>query len=319
MTVFTSTLTQMLVLFAFIVSGFFLRKKKLLPDNGGTVISKLETFLIVPFLTVNSFSKNCTLENFSKTASLMLYAALLVGIALAIAIPLSKLFGRRAGASDNENKYQSQIYAYALAFGNYGYVGNALALGLLGDTGLFKYLMFTTVLSIVVYTWGMCMLIPGNKGGLSLVKNILNPATVSLVIGIIIGILDIRKYFPDFVSITLENATACMGPLGMILLGFVVGGYNVKELLSRGQVYIATFLRLIVIPSLMMLVLKYVVVASREVMELSLIAFAAPLGLNTVVFPAAYGGETKTGAAMAMISHTLSVITLPIMYMIWIG
>ena len=41
---------------------------------------------------------------------------------LVIAIPLSKAFGKRKGNTPSENRYQSQIYAYALAFGNYGYV-----------------------------------------------------------------------------------------------------------------------------------------------------------------------------------------------------
>lgn len=318
MEVFNSTLTQMLVLFTFIVGGFILRKAKILPEDSGTVISKLETYLIIPLLTINSFSKNCTRANFVSTAPYLIYAILLVAIALVIAIPLSNFFGIQHGNSEAENKYQSKIYSYALAFGNYGYVGNALALGLLGDEGLFKYLMFTMVLSATVYTWGMSVLIPkeNQKGGV--LKNFLNPPTVSLFIGIALGLFNVRPHMPEFVTITLENATACMGPLGMILLGLVVGGYDLRGLLTNGQVYIASFLRLLVIPSLMMLILKYIG-ASVEVMSLSLIAFAAPLGLNTVVFPSAYGGDTGTGASMAMISHTLSVITLPIMYMIWIG
>ena len=47
-------------------------------------------------------------------------------------------------------------------------------------------------------------------------------------------------------------------------------------------------------------------------------ALAAPLGLNTVVFPEAYGGDPSTGASMAMISHTLCVITVPLMYALMI-
>ena len=54
-------------------------------------------------------------------------------------------------------------------------------------------------------------------------------------------------------------------------------------------------------------------------MFIVLIAFATPLELNTIVYPAAYGGNTKTGAAMAMISHTLSVVNLPLMYLILMG
>ena len=36
--------------------------------------------------------------------------------------------------------------------------------------------------------------------------------------------------------------------------------------------------------------------------------------LNTVVFPAAYGGDPTIGAAMATVSHTLCVASIPLMY-----
>jgi predicted permease len=71
------------------------------------------------------------------------------------------------------------------------------------------------------------------------------------------------------------------------------------------------------IPALIMIVLKLIGI-SDEIMTLALIAFATPLGLNTIVYPAAYGGDTKTGASMATISHTLSVITIPLMYLVFI-
>lgn len=35
---------------------------------------------------------------------------------------------------------------------------------------------------------------------------------------------------------------------------------------------------------------------------------------NYFFVPAAYGGDTSTGASMAMISHTLCIITIPLMY-----
>lgn len=71
------------------------------------------------------------------------------------------------------------------------------------------------------------------------------------------------------------------------------------------------------IPAVLMLVLR-ALGTSKEIMTLDLIAFSVPLGLNTIVYPAAYGGETKTGASMTMISTTLSIITLPLMYLVFI-
>ena len=52
----------------------------------------------------------------------------------------------------------------------------------------------------------------------------------------------------------------------------------------------------------------------NDVLFLCFFVTATPLGLNTVVFPEAYGGNPQTGASMAMISHTLCVISIPLMY-----
>ena len=103
----------------------------------------------------------------------------------------------------------------------------------------------------------------------------------------------------------------------MLLAGFIIGGYDLKELFLNKKVYAVTGMRLFLIPGVMMLIMKALGI-SEEIMTLALIAFATPLGLNTIVFPAAYGGDTKTGASMAMISHTLSVLTIPLMYLIFI-
>ena len=55
-----------------------------------------------------------------------------------------------------------------------------------------------------------------------------------------------------------------------------------------------------------------------SIVMLTLCATAMPLGLNTVVFPAAYGGDTTPGASMALISHLMSIITIPIMFTLFI-
>jgi predicted permease len=52
---------------------------------------------------------------------------------------------------------------------------------------------------------------------------------------------------------------------------------------------------------------------------LAFFAIAAPLGLNTVVFPEAYGGNPETGASMTMISHVLGVFTVPLLYLVMVA
>jgi predicted permease len=54
-----------------------------------------------------------------------------------------------------------------------------------------------------------------------------------------------------------------------------------------------------------------------ETLEVCILcALAMPLGLNTVVIPAAYGRNTSQAAGMALVSHMLSCFTIPLMFLL---
>lgn len=308
----------MLMMFALMLVGFILKKKNILPDNSGTVMSRLETYVFSPALAFVTQIANCTVENFNKYSVFMLYSLLLGLLAIGVAYPLSYLFIRRA-KGDSEKEALQKIYRYAMTFGNFGFMGNFLVLGVWGSEMLFKYTMFTFPISVLCYGWGIPLLIPKDGRGIkATLKSIFNPPMLGMVSGAILGLLGVGKYMPDFFSKALDSAADCMGPVAMILAGFVIGGFEMKALINDKKVYVATFLRLIVIPTAITLLMK-LVGAPLECTLFALICFATPLGLNTVVYPAAFGTDTKPGASMAMISHTLSVITIPLMYLIFIA
>ena len=317
MEIFSLTLSQMLMMFTLIIAGFLLRKTKVLPASSDVTMSRLETYIFVPALSLFNQMTNCTVATFKENSVLILYGLALIIVAVGLAYPLSKLFYPKT-SGDPSLEYQRNIYKYAMTFGNYGFMGNFIVLGIWGSMGLFKYQMFTLIIGIVCSSWGLFILIP--KGTVkrsmlrNLVKGLLAPPVLALFLGVILGLLNVKQYFPQFLLTALSNAGACMGPVSMVLAGFVIGGYEFKSLFTNKKVYIATFLRLIVIPAVFVIVMKALGI-NKEIITLALIAFATPLGLNTIVYPAAYGGDTKTGASMAMISHTLSVITLPLMYL----
>lgn len=315
MEIFYLTLSQMLMMFTLILLGFVLRKAHILPDNANTTMAKLETYIFVPALTLSGMLNQCTIASFTANWKLMLYGAVIIAAALLLAYPLSTLFVRKADTP--ESSYQRNIYKYAMVFGNYGFMGNFIVKGIWGEEAFFRYLLFCFVIGIVCHSWGLYVLIPKEKGLAGLKKGLLNPMMIALVVGIIAGLLNVKPHLPLFVTNVLTNAGNCMGPVAMVLAGFVIGGYDLREVLLNKKVYVASIMRLVVIPALLMLVLK-VLGTPEDIMTLALICFATPLGLNTIVYPAAYGGDTKTGASMTTISSTLAVITIPLMYLVFI-
>ena len=181
MEIFFSTLQQMLMMFTFILLGFLFRKKNWLPENSGIVMAKMETFLFVPALSLFTQMTKCTVQTFTENANLIFYGFVLVMGAIVLAYPLSRLFVRNGNQSP-EQSYQREIFKYALTFGNYGFMGNFIILGVWGNDFFYQYSLFTLLLGIVCQSWGLYNLIPKEQSaGLqkNLQKGLLTPPVLA--------------------------------------------------------------------------------------------------------------------------------------------
>ena len=319
---FLATLQPLLVLFLCIAVGFIAHKGKVLPENTDKVMAKLELWIFCPALSLATQIRYCTIDTIATNATNMIFAIFCVALSLAIAIPLSKLFVR-------EDCYERGVYQYALAFANLGYMGDPLVQALFGDAVLALYKLFTLPLTVVIYTWGINVLTPKEYKRGNPIKSIFNFPMICMLIGMVIGLCGLGgvggfmdSKLPFFMN-TLDTLKACMGPVAMLLVGFKVASYDLGAMLKNKKIYIATLLRLVVLPAIIVAFifgvkelgnLIFNLDINNNVLFLVFFAVATPLGMNTVVFPEAYGGDPKTGAAMAMISHTLCVITIPLMF-----
>ena len=315
---FQMTLTQMLTMFSFILVGYLLRKAKILPEDSGVTMARLETYLFCPALTLSSMIAYCTVENFVQSWTLMLYGAAACLAFILVALPVSKLFVPKAKSAAEE--YQRNIYRYGLSFANYGFVGTYLILGLFGKEMVFKYSMFCFIVGIFCTGYGLYLLIPKAEGASvwqNVKKGLVAPPMVATFVGIFLGLTGFSRFVPAFLVTMFDNAGACQGPVAMVLAGFVIAGFPLREIVFNKKVYLATFLRMVAIPTVLVLALS-LLRAPVELRILALFCFGSPLGLNTIVYPQTYGGDVKTGAAMASISHTLAVVVIPVMYFLLI-
>lgn len=302
---FTATLSPMLETFVCMLIGFVLNKAKLAPANTGTVLSRLETHVLMPALILHTFVNYCTVDSIRGNSSLILFGLLGVILSILTANALCRPFSREP--------YQRNIYRYGFLSANFGFLGNAIVPQILGEAALYPYMLFTLPLKAMVYGWCVQLLIPKeNSRGFSW-RNLMNPTFAAMLVGMVLGLLGAEKVMPAFLSSTISSLSACMGPVAMVLTGFVIADFDFVSLLKIPKVYIASVLRLVILPVAFIGVF-WLLGADRTVLVMSLFAFGTPLGLNTVVIPAAYGCESRTGAAMAMISHVACIVTIPLLY-----
>ena len=321
MNTFMATLTPMLTLFFCIAVGFGLMKAKILPENTGTTIARLETWVFCPALSFMTMLRYCTVDTISLHAVNLLMACILISLALAIGIPLARVFVP-------EDSAERGVYSYALTIANCGYMGDPIVLALFGEEVLAYYKLFCLPLNIVIFTWGISVLTPKGESSGSALRRLLNMPTVSMFVGIAMGLSGLGRYLPEFLTSGLDSLKTCMGPMAMLLAGVTIARFDLAGMLKNKKVYAATLLRLFVIPAVLVAALYGVKVLvhslfgldiSNDVLFYAFFATAMPLGLNTVVFPEAYGGNPETGASMALISHTLCVLSIPLMYALMIA
>ncbi len=309
---FLATLVPMLTLFFCIVVGFILRRGRLLPDNAGSTMAKLETWVFFPALSFMTMTRYCTPDTLGTHAGNVLLSAIGVALAIGISLLLVRFFAKPDTAEHG-------VFLYALAFANSGYMGDPVVQALFGDEVLSYYKVYCLPVSLAIYTWGVSRMIPA--GGKSALRRILNPPTVALLLGIVSGLSGFGNIMPSFTVKALDSLRACMGPVAMLLAGFTIAGYPLRDMLTSGRVYAASLLRLLVIPTVIIACLFGIsellsltgLSIDSSVLFFTFFAVGTPLGLNTVVFPAAYGGDPKLGAGMTLISHTLAVVTIPLM------
>lgn len=310
---FNVTLAQTLILFIFILTGFVVRRLNIVGEGSYRILSKLEANVFIPALTINTFMKRFTAQSVSDMYHYLIVSTLILSLAALIGFACARFF--------SSDSYVRRIYVMALTISNFSFMGNAVILGAFGEDMLFKYLIFTVPVNIFTYTVGIALLKPDFKVE---AKAFINPVMISIIVGALLGLTGLGNRLPVFIDGAVSAAASCMSPIAMMLAGIVVAEYKTKELLTNKRVYICTVMRLFAIPAILVLAVKLIGLifpscVGNEMIIMVLCAYAMPIGLNTVVYPAAYGADTKLGASMALISHTLSVISIPLMFMLFLA
>lgn len=318
MNLFTPILNQMVYLFAFIVIGFLLIKIKALPADATATLSKLESKLFIPALVLYTFMNNFTVEKLGSGGLLLLLSSAILVVTVPLAIFISRLiFG--------SDKYLAKIATYGLSFSNFGYMGNAIMSAVFPDIFL-EYSIFCMPLWVLIYLWGVPTLLiaesenkDGKTGVADRLKPLCNPMFAAMIIGIIFGLTGFTSIIPDSVTSVVKVSGDCMSPIAMLLTGMTIAQSDLLKMITKWQTYVLSAVRLLVIPSLFVLIFSFIPksdVINDTFLICALASLAMPLGLNTIVVPKGYGKDTTDAAGMALISHTLSIGTIPLMFLL---
>lgn len=288
--------SQLMILYLFLFAGWLMGKLKKEKAAHADILSVLLVNLFLPSKVFLSFANQFSPSYFFKHASLPLAGCVLLLVLVLLSFGLAKLFAK--------GEYEKRVYRYSSVITNYAYLGYALIGAVFGEDTLAQFMLFAIPFIVYTYTVGYALLTGGKKP----LRRLLNPITVAIALGMLTGLSGLS--LPQTLTSALSMASACVGPLSMLLTGMTLSAFFLKELLSDKKAYWFSALRLVGIPALGYGICRCF--GLTELLPMVLIITCMPCGLNTIVFPKLIGEDCKPGARLAFITHIFSAVSLPL-------
>ena len=208
-----------------------------------------------------------------------------------------------------KHSYERKVYSYNTAITNYAYFGYVLVEQVFGPAAMNNMMVFCIPCSLYCYTFGVSKLMDKKVS----IKSLLNTITVSMVLGIVWGLLQLP--IPGAVQAVMKNAGGCVGPLSMVLVGLVLSAFSAKDLLPNLQAMVFCLVRLLLVPLVVFGICKglsSIMTLPEAVYPSAVLMACMPCGLNPVVFPRLIGQDCRLGAKLILLSSILSCATIPL-------
>jgi predicted permease len=301
--VFLLTLDNVGTLLIYISVGYLLRRKNLLPENAGKILSLLCVMIFTPAYYILNISKSMRLDVLLENTKLVGWG---IGFII-VAILLGKVLAKPLSRTPMENS----SLTYAFTFPNYGYFGFPVIEGVFGSAMLGDFMIFAIPNALLCCSYGYLLFRKDKKINiLSLLKI---PPVAGLLIGAAIGLSGIQ--LPTIATTVLTGASNCMSPCSMLLAGFMLGKFPLKQLFSGIRPYLLTAIRTLGIPAVFGVAL-FLCGIRGDYLFWPLIFACMPLGLNLVVYPESLGYEKEAGdnAKLCFVSYVLALVVLPCVF-----
>ena len=143
---------------------------------------------------------------------------------------------------------------------------------------------------------------------------------ITIIIAITLFFAKIR--LPEIITGTLSSVGAMIGPASMFVIGMLIGGMDLKKVLTNQKAYFVSFMRLIVIPLIALLILKVsgLVGWNKEGEEILLIVFMAvisPVASTVTQMCQVYDNDSRYASTISVLTTLGAIVTMPLMVLVF--
>ena len=303
---FTALLNKMVVFLALMVIGYVLARRGRL-DRGS--IKALSSLTLNVFLTgsiLNSTLGSNVELSWSElgTTFLVVWVMQLLGylIAWLVTLPMPV---------DKEHK---PLFELLMSMGNSMFVALPIVDALFPESRAVFYVSLSCLpFNVLLFTYGVWRLQSGRENARFRFRNILSVPLLAALAALILFL--VKPPLPKAVTGLISTLAGATTPLSMLVIGASLGSVSLLDAFKNGKLYVASAVRLLLIPVLTWLVLRLLTDDPVLLMTSTIVA-ASPAAVIITVMANQYDRDSVYTAEGTLQSTALSMLTIPLL--VWL-
>lgn len=291
-------INQVIILTIIMFVGVYARKVNIINKETEKSLSEFLINISLPLLILSSFNYSYSAQMLEKAKLIFIYSVIIHISLIIISNPLSHKFPNNI----------KKVLRFVIIFSNCGFMGYPVLEGLFGKIGVFYGAIFNIPFNIFMFGYGV-MLFTGEKDIKTFKKVLVHPGIIATLLGILMFVFSIKLPYPLYTAVS--HVGSMTTPLSMIIVGSMLAEIKFKEIFTGVVVYYACAIRLLVVPFIILIVMKYLKI-DQQLMQISVIIEAMPAAVLATVFAEKYGADTMLASKCVFISTMISMVTIPL-------
>ena len=298
-------LEVMVVLFIIVVLGYVACKLGYMGDKFDKKLSSIVVDITCPLLVLSSVMGD---ELPDRTLILPL-----LGVGFLTYI-LLLVFGFGVPRLISKNHDRQGMIGFALMFANVGFIGYPLVSSIFGPQAIFYAALLNMPNTFFIFTAGVMLI----KGEYSVKqfnpKVLLSPALIAAAVAALLVALGVHT--PDVIARPVTMVGNVTVPAALMIIGSSMAKLPLKEIIGSPKVYVASLLRLVVVPLSLYFFFK-VCGVSDVVNNINTVVIAMPVASFGTMFCLKYGRNPALITELTFITTLGSILTIPLITLLF--
>lgn len=296
---------NVMILFTLMFLGFMLGKRGVVSHSSIKDLNNILIDVSIPCMIVVSLIRPYSESLMGDTIKVLVLISIFHISMAIIAYYLTKFL--------KVDPYKRGSWIFAIVFSNNGFIGFPLMYALYGNDGMFIMAMGNIIQNVLIFSLGIKLVTMNQEVDeeLNLRKIIFTKQNIAVIIGLIIFTLQLA--IPEPVVRFLNYIASLTVPLSMMVVGLSLSRYDIKNMFKDKEAYRLTFLRMIIVPAVLVFIFKILRIDVNANLSLAIVFYTAalPSPAFTSIMAERYNGSVDFASKCVFITTVVSVLSVP--------